>query len=221
MVDVVSTVSSLQTNAASSSQNLANNFDTFITLLTAQLQNQDPLEPVDSTEFTNQLVQFSSVEQQIETNSALADLITLTANSQAASLSGYLGKTVEVQSATAEMSGEDGIEWLYTLPEGVESVTLSIQSEDGRIVYSETVGDTSVGEHEFQWDGTMSNGQLASAGTYSLLLGATDQNDGSVSVAPRVRTQVTGIDLSTGVTALATNSGIYDFANVLRVTSAS
>jgi flagellar basal-body rod modification protein FlgD len=221
MVDVVSTVSNLQTNAASSSKSLADNFDTFITLLTAQLQNQDPLEPVDSTEFTNQLVQFSSVEQQIETNSALADLITLTANSQAASLSGYLGKTVEVQSATAELSGEDGIDWLYTLPEGVESVTLSVQSADGRIVYSEKVGDTSVGNHDFTWDGTMNNGQTASDGVYSLLIGATNQNETAVSVAPRVRTEVTGIDLSLGVTALATNSGIYDFASVLRVTGAN
>lgn len=220
MVDVASTVSNLQSNVATSSNNLTDNFDTFITLLTAQLQNQDPLEPVDSTEFTNQLVQFSSVEQQIQTNSALADLITLTANSQAAGLSGYLGKEIEVQSSIADLS-EDGIDWRYTLPEGVEKVTLSVQSENGRIVYSEDVSATNSGDHQFLWNGELTNGQTATDGTYRLIIGATDSNESSVTVSPRVRTSVDGIDLSTGVTALSTAAGLYDFASVLRLTNAS
>ena len=68
MVDAVSSFVSNQTNVSNSSSQLAENFDTFLSLLTAQLQNQDPLEPVDSTQFTQQLVQFSGVEQQIQTN---------------------------------------------------------------------------------------------------------------------------------------------------------
>lgn len=114
MVDAVTTAANIQTRASSSSASLAQNFDTFLTLLTAQLQNQDPLEPVDSTEFTNQLVQFSGVEQQIETNKNIAELITLTANSQAASLAGYLGQTVEVNSLAASL-GSEGIEWMEML----------------------------------------------------------------------------------------------------------
>lgn len=214
MVNAVSTVNNIQANAATSSKSLSDNFDTFITLLTAQLQNQDPLEPVDSTEFTNQLVQFSSVEQQIQTNKSLADLITLTSNSAAAGLSGYLGKTVEVQSAIADMS-ESGIDWRYELPSGVESVILSVQAENGRVVYSEEVPATEAGEHTFKWDGKLSNGQSVDEGRFALLIGATDSNGAAVSVAPRVRATVTGIDLSSGSTALTTNSGIFDFVSVL------
>lgn len=218
MVDSVASAASLQAGAASSKAKLTDNFDTFLTLLTAQLQNQDPLEPVDSTEFTNQLVQFSGVEQQIETNSALADLINITATSTAASLSGYLGKTVELQSATANMS-ETGIDWLYTLPDGVESVTLSVQSEDGNIVYSKDVPAPKAGENTFSWDGTLNNGKSVSSGTYSLNIGAVDGNEAPVSVAPRIRTVVSGVDLSSGTTALDTAAGVFDFSSVLRLLS--
>lgn len=220
MVDVTSTVSSIQTNVATSSQNLSDNFDTFITLLTAQLQNQDPLEPVDSTEFTNQLVQFSSVEQQIQTNSALAELITLTANSQAAGLSGYLGKDVEVDSATAELSS-DGIDWRYELEDDADTVILSVQAENGRIVYSETINAAEAGDHQFQWSGELTNGRTATEGSFTLLVGATDADGDSVGTSTRVRTNVTGIDLSTGVTALSTSSGLYDFTSVLRFAETS
>ena len=98
MVDAVSTLSNIQSQNATSSATLAENFETFLTLLTAQLQNQDPLEPVDSTEFTNQLVQFAGVEQQIQTNQNIADLISITASSTAAGLSNYLGKSIEIDS---------------------------------------------------------------------------------------------------------------------------
>lgn len=218
MVDAVTSAANLQSSVSNSKASLTDDFDTFLTLLTAQLQNQDPLEPVDSTEFTNQLVQFSGVEQQIETNSALADLIQITASSTAASLSGYLGKTVEVQSATADMS-ENGIDWLYTLPSGIDKVTLSIESEDGRIVHTEEVKAPATGDNSFSWDGTLSNGDKLTEGTYSLLIGAVDGNENPVSVAPRIRTSVSGVDLSSGSTALTTDAGVFDFAAVLRLLS--
>ncbi len=215
-ISAANAANSFQTNAANSSKSLSDNFDTFITLLTAQLQNQDPLEPVDSTEFTNQLVQFSGVEQQIETNKALGDLISLQTSTAAAGLSGYLGKTVEVQTATADLSA-DGIDWRYALPEGVEKVTLSVLGESGRVVYSEEVAATNAGEHEFRWDGKLNNGQTAESGRFALIVGASDEFEKGISVAPRVRAQVSGVDLSSGTTALTTNSGVFDFANVLRL----
>lgn len=218
MVDSVAAASDVQTNATNSKAKLTDNFDTFLTLLTAQLQNQDPLQPVDSTEFTNQLVQFSGVEQQIETNSALADLISITAASTAASLSGYLGKTIEVQSATADLT-ENGINWLYELPDDAESVILSVKSENGSIVYTETIPATAAGDYEFNWDGKLTNGNSVTSGTYSLLVGATDKNSEPLSVAPRLRTNVSGIDLSTGTTSLTTDAGVFDFSDVLRLLS--
>ena len=220
MVDAISSASSLQTNAAKSSATLSDNFDTFLTLLTAQLQNQDPLEPVDSTEFTNQLVQFSGVEQQIQTNSALGDLIRLTTSSTAAGLAGYLGKSVEIDSPTAELSG-DGIEWLYNLPEGVEKAVMSVQSEDGRIVYSKDVSSTDAGEYTFNWDGELSSCNIAESGEFKLIVRAENANEQAFTVSPRVRTTVNGVDLSSGSTSLTTSSGVFDFANVLRLMNLS
>ncbi|HZZ11369.1 MAG TPA: flagellar hook capping FlgD N-terminal domain-containing protein, partial [Paraburkholderia sp.] len=79
---------------STASQQLAGNFDTFLTLLTTQLQNQDPLSPMDSTQFTQQLVAFSGVEQQINTNNNLQSLIALNQSQQAASAVSYIGHSV-------------------------------------------------------------------------------------------------------------------------------
>lgn len=217
MVDAVTTAANIQTRASSSSASLAQNFDTFLTLLTAQLQNQDPLEPVDSTEFTNQLVQFSGVEQQIETNKNIAELITLTANSQAASLAGYLGQTVEVNSLAASL-GSEGIEWMYDLPEGVKSATLAIQSDAGQIVYSEKL-DPKTGETTFNWDGEASSGKTLESGNYALVIRALDADGVAMDVPVKVRARVNGIDLSTGNTAISTTAGAFDFTQVLRLTA--
>jgi len=91
---------------AQQSVSLAEDFTQFLTLLTTQLQNQDPLSPLDSNEFTNQLVQFSQVEQGINTNSKLDDLLSLQLNGAATSALGYVG--LDVQYVSAEVSLEQG-----------------------------------------------------------------------------------------------------------------
>ena len=215
MVDAISSATTLQTNAAESSATLTENFDTFLTLLTAQLQNQDPLQPVDSTEFTNQLVQFSSVEQQIATNDALGDLIAITASSTAAGLSGYLGQDVIVDSATADLTNGQ-INWKAILPQGVESATASVQSSTGEIVYSETLSPAA-GEQDFTWSGTTLSGTDRSDGTYSLVVRAETASGDTLTVPIQVKTRVTGVDLSGGSTSLNTQSGTFSFDRVLQL----
>ena len=93
MTNAISFVPTPSTNAgagaAASQASLADNFDTFLTILTAQIQNQDPLEPMDSSKFTDQLVQFSGVEQQIKSNKQLEQLLAATNTNAGAALSGY------------------------------------------------------------------------------------------------------------------------------------
>ena len=221
MVDsITATSTATLSSAESSSAALVENFDMFLSLLTAQLQNQDPLSPVDSEKFTEQLVQFSGVEQQIATNQSLEDLISLTRSSTAASLSGYIGRNVDVQSATAELSA-DGVSWYYELPAGIDDVNVTVKDGSGNTVYTRTGLDSSVGEHQFQWNGERDNGQTATSGEYTLYIGASDDNDNGVAVSPNLRTVVSGVDLSTGGTSLTTPAGVFDFAEVLRLTSAS
>ena len=220
-MDVASTAAAAQTSATGSGLKLAEDFDTFLTLLTAQLENQDPLEPTDATEFTNQLVQFAGVEQQIQTNTNLADLIAMSTNSTAAGLSGYLGRMAEIDSPTAKLT-EEGINWRYDLPEGVEEAIVSVKSEEtGQIVYSQALSDTSAGERSFDWDGTFSDGKNAQSGTYSLVIRAAGEAEQPIDVSPRVRAEVTGVDLSGASTQISTNTGNYNFETVLRLIAGS
>src|SRR5580658_123707 len=98
----------------SATQQLTGNMDTFLQLLTTQLQNQDPMNPMDSDQFTQQLVEYSQVEQQINTNSNLQSLISLQQGGAGSSAVGYLGKTVTVSGGTAPLTN-GAASWNYTL----------------------------------------------------------------------------------------------------------
>src|SRR5580692_10651622 len=103
-----STTSSTNSNGTTSSgdamNQLSGNFDTFLTLLTTQLKNQDPTSPMDSNEFTQQLVEFSQVEQQIDTNTNLQTLITQGQSQSGAYATGYLGKSVSITNGNASLT---------------------------------------------------------------------------------------------------------------------
>ncbi|MBI1328478.1 MAG: hypothetical protein GC166_01100 [Alphaproteobacteria bacterium] len=165
---MVTSVDSATTAAASTSatKQLASNFDTFLTLLTTQLQNQDPLSPMDSNQFTQQLVAYSQVEQQINTNDSLKSLISLTQSRASTDAVNYLGKSVSITSGHAQLS--DGqAEWTYALGTGATSSTLTVTDANGKVVYTHN-GETGEGQHTFDWDGTDNNGQQLDDGVYSL-----------------------------------------------------
>src|SRR6266446_9553353 len=105
MVSPISAAGTAATSsaAATSQQQLSTNFDSFLTLLTTQLQNQDPLQPMDSNQFTQQLVEFSQVEQQINSNKNLESLISLTKNQASVSAVSYLGKTLTLTDGTGAL----------------------------------------------------------------------------------------------------------------------
>ncbi len=161
-------------SASESAQQAANeNFDLFISLLTTQLQNQDPLDPVDTSEMTNQLVQFSSVEQAIATNSNLEELITLTSSQSSDNAVQYIGKEVEALSTARDFKEGGASEWRYSVAEDSPEVTLTIIDSSGASVYSETLSQNA-GTHNFSWDGSLDEGGTASEGTYFLSVTAND-----------------------------------------------
>lgn len=145
---------------------LAEDFDTFLNLLTTQLQNQDPLNPMDSTQFTEQLVSFANVEQQINQNSLLEDLLVLQKVDRASSAVSFLGKLIEAEGDSTALTGESAL-WTYTLPENAENVTLSVTDSAGRLVF-QSEGETAAGRHEFLWDGRDQSGVLLPEGIYTL-----------------------------------------------------
>ena len=195
---------------------LANNFDTFLHILTAQIQNQDPLEPLDSSQFTEQLVQFSGVEQQIKVNQQLETLISATHSNAGASLSGYLGQQVEIDSAGAAWDGQP-IHWRYNLPAESASTTVTVTDAAGHVVYSKT-GELGKGDHDFEWDGSLNDGTTAKSGTpYWISVVAEDADHKAITPTHSLVTTVSGVDLTYGEPALTTPVGVFAYADIMRL----
>ena len=142
-----------QTDSAASRTRLSDNYDTFLILLTAQLQNQDPLAPMDSTQFTQQLVQFSQVEQQIRTNEQLEGLVGQYNAAAAGAALSYLGKDAIISASETYLAGGEA-NWAYRLPEAATSMTVSVKDMQGRTIYETNTAARGGGEHLFTWDGT-------------------------------------------------------------------
>src|SRR5262245_60409218 len=165
---------------ANAATQLAGNFDEFLKLLTTQLQHQDPLSPLDPNQFTQELVQFSSVEQQIQTNTSLSTLISLQQNAQVTSALGFLGHTVVISGTTAQLANGKAT-WNYSLNKPA-TAAINVSDSTGKVVFSTTQG-VSPGQQTFTWNGQTSNGNVLSSGTYKISITATDANGQSVAVA--------------------------------------
>ncbi len=177
-----------------SRETIAQNFDTFLQLLTTQLRHQNPLDPLNTNEFTAQLVQFTSVEQQLKTNEFLEAMMLgaqTSANSQAVS---YIGKQVVSTGSRAELT-DSSATFRFMLEQDAAAVTVTIRNEDGSVVYTEQ-GTLPAGEGEFRWDGRGNDGTLNPDGPYSITIDARDQDGGYVPVTTRVQGTVTGVDFS-------------------------
>ena len=159
-------------------QQLSGNLNTFLTLLTTQLKNQDPLSPMDSTQFTQQLVEYSQVEQQINTNTNLQNLISLQQSAAGATAVGYLGKQVTITNGNAALTNGSAT-WNYSLPPGAASATLAIANANGQIVYSGS-GPTSAGNNTFAWNGRDNGGNQLPDGTYTLYVNAVASNGAQI-----------------------------------------
>ena len=174
--------------------NLAQNFDDFIMLLVAQLKNQDPLDPISTNEFTNQIVQFASVEQAIATNTNLERMIVLQRSNQITSAVGYLGKRIEAEGDTTALA--DGIaEWNYSLPENADSVGLLVADSTGRTVHIVS-GATKMGAHQVLWNGLDQLGNPMEDGLYTLSVTALDRDGISIATEMTVVGVVSGIETS-------------------------
>lgn len=189
----VPAIPATQAQAASvnASKSLGDDFDNFLKLLITQLQHQDPLSPMDSNEFTSQLVQFASVEQSIAANANLETLIALQRASQTSALVNYLGMRIEADGDTTALVGGRA-EWAYALPELADEVTLLVTDTAGKAVYS-TDGATEAGAHPFVWDGLDEAGNPLPEGTYSLTVTAKDANGETIAATTTTIGTVTGI----------------------------
>ena len=179
---------------ASALNQLSGNFSTFLTLLTTQLKNQDPTSPMDSNQFTQQLVEYSQVEQQINTNTNLQSLISQGTTNAAAVTTGYLGKNVSITNGNASLSSGQAT-WTYNLGAAAASTTLTVTNSSGQAVYT-GAGATSAGNNTFNWNGQDSNGNQLNDGTYKLTVTATDSSGATVTSSVASAGTVSQIDLT-------------------------
>ncbi len=180
-------------NSNTAASSLADTFDTFLALLTTQLQNQDPLDPMESSEFTSQLVQFSGVEQSINMNKKLEQLVQLQTSNQLNSAVAFIGKTVEVISDLLLLKdGEAKIS--YGLDRNASDTIISIVDQNGRAVRL-VQGETGAGRHEFEWDGRDSKGAELPDGVYSFTVVATDEDSEAIDTIAASFGIVTGVEI--------------------------
>jgi len=186
--------------SAQAESKLEDDLNQFLNLLVAQLQNQDPLDPLDANEFTSQLVQFASVEQQIFQNSNLEKLLNLQETSQISQMVDFIGNRIEF--ASQKLPVEDGAaEFTYTIPAGVRDATINIANSAGLNVFY-TDGDTNSGTHTFKWNGLDKNGRQVPDGVYTLLISAKDAFDKLAEIDYTVFGTVTGAGVDNGETEL-------------------
>lgn len=177
---------------------LTENFDTFLKLLTTQLQNQDPLSPMESSEFVNQLVQFTEAEQAIATNKKLEQLLEVQTQNQTTAGLGYIGNTVEFVGDEAPLQNGKA-EFVYAL-EKQEATTIVITDKNG-IAVATAPGGSSIGRNTFTWDGKLSDGSDAPPGVYKIIVRGADGN--KLDIATAGVGKVTGLETGSGGLTLA------------------
>jgi flagellar basal-body rod modification protein FlgD len=155
---------------------LSGDYTNFLTLLTAQLKNQDPLSPMDATQFTQQLVQFSAVEQQINGNKKLDQLIGLQSTANAYGAVGFVGTTIAANSSDVPLQGGKA-KFDYTIEKSGGSATLKVLNSAGNVVMLKQV-DATVGTHPVEWDGTDYFGNKLPDGKYTIAVSYQDQATG-------------------------------------------
>jgi len=198
---------------------LAGNFQTFLTLLTTQLQNQNPLDPLDTNQFTQQLVQFAGVEQQLKTNDSLAQLVTLQQTTQATQALGFVGKTAVVDGTTATMS-QSSATWHLSVPTSA-TVDISIANSTGQTVFNGSYSAGAGADIPFTWNGQGNDGTQWPDGKYTITATGKDASGNNVGVAAQVQGVVSSVDLTQSPPLLSIDGQSYTLSQVKSIIATS
>jgi flagellar basal-body rod modification protein FlgD len=211
-------VNTQNSNKNNASSVLGDDIDMFLSLLTTQLQNQSPLDPMDTDQLTDQLAKFSSVEQQIRTNDQLEQLIQLTSLNSSNAIVSYLNQRVTADGNTANLTATDSAKWSYDAAANAPDTEMRIYNESSQLIYSEKVS-LKQGKGVYEWDGQTSTGQRAPEGTYSLSIAAKDSNGNPINVKTQIDGIVTGIDLSGNEPILEVGNTKLPLDSILTISS--
>lgn len=201
------------TASSTKTTGIADNFQTFLTLLTTQLQNQNPLDPLDTNQFTQQLVQFAGVEQQLKSNDQLKSLIDIEKSAQATQALVYVGNTVAVDGSTAQF--DKSATWNFQAEKDT-SATITITDSTGQTAFSGSYA-LKKGNSSFLWDGKGNDGVQWPAGTYTMTATGKDSSGNSVAISTEVQGIVDSVDLSASPPLLSIGGQSYTTDKIKRV----
>lgn len=193
---------------------IASNFTTFLQLLTTQLKNQNPLDPLDTNQFTQQLVEFAQVEQQMKSNDQLTSLVALEKSAQTTTALAYVGATVVVDGSTAQMTGGTANWSLNVTKPSTASITIS--DSTGQNAFTGTVA-VNPGTQTFTWNGRGNDGRLWPDGSYTLTATAVDASKQSVAISTEVQAVVDSVDLTQDQPQLSINGQNYTLDKIKRI----
>lgn len=200
----------------SSSSGLADNFDSFLLLLTTQLQNQDPTAPMDSDQLTQQLVQFSGVEQQIKSNETLNELVNLMQAEQLGQSVGYLNSEVEVDGDVLSLGNDGSAKIHYDLDGSASAVSVVISDELGEIVAT-LPGEAGFGRQSITWDGRGDNGSQYTEGLFKVSVLAETASGAPLTANTSISGIVDGVELHEGETMLVVDGVLLPLSQVKAV----
>jgi flagellar basal-body rod modification protein FlgD len=192
-VTATPTASSSSVSNAVNNTEIASNFTEFLQLLTTQLQNQNPLSPMDTNQFTQQLFEFAQVEQQMNTNSSLSTLVSLGQTQQSTSALSLIGATVVVNGATVPMTNSSA-SWTINASKP-STATVTISDSTGQTAYTGKFAVNS-GAQAFHWTGIGNNGKQWPDGNYTLTATAVDASGQTTSISTQVTAKVDSVDLT-------------------------
>ena len=212
--DNTSTSSTSSSSTGVDRNTLAGNFQTFLTLLTTQLKNQNPLDPLDTNQFTQQLVQFAQVEQQLKQNEQLATLVSIEKTAQATTALAFVGQNVAVDGQTAALKNSSAT-WSFQVPKPINA-TVTIKSSTGQTVYSGSFAmDT--GLQTFNWDGRDNAGTRWPDGNYTISITGKDASGQTVAVPTEIEGIVDSVDLNKTPPVLSMGGQDYTIDKIKRV----
>jgi flagellar basal-body rod modification protein FlgD len=222
MTTVAPTSPSTSNSTASAATNglaqIADNYQTFLSLLTTQLQNQDPLSPLDTNAFTQQLTQMTGVEQQLLSNQLLQQLVNQNQGGGMVGAVGLIGKTVTASTAQATL--QDGAAtWSYSPSTAPATMTGSISDSSGNVVWTGPITPQGAGPQTFTWNGENQAGvQQSNGGTYTLAVTAANSAGVAIPVSTTIQGQATAVQETNGQTLVTIGSAQVPLSAVNGVT---
>jgi len=213
MATAVSGATAAATTSAAATK-VSEDFTMFLKLLTTQMQNQDPLKPMDSTAYTQQLAQFSQVEQTVKQSQKLDDILSALTTQGMAQASGFIGRSAEFDTPVSGLSAETPARWRVSPPAGTTSLTATVTDASGRTVATEVLDPAATA---FAWNGALTGGGTAPAGSYTLKLAALDASGATLTAGIAATGRVDQVSSTGGAVTLGVNGVEQPLARLVKL----